>query len=240
MEGAGGAVLLGARGEEVWRDSGADLLWPAAGQRRSDAFLVVQGSDTNPLGVYGLAPSLVRVSMPDGRELWRRPVATNDYVEDASIYAIGTKYGVLCLQYGVDLFDFQTVDIATGAMNSVKLIDGVPTFTSYYPGPIPEPAGVELIGDRLGVQFQTNEGDLLKLEFDLAKGTVQQVRSKAQPGFGERNPHRDGGTGAARPPLFPQAILPTQHGSAWSIPALVNKDGKVFVATASGASWVTP
>jgi hypothetical protein len=238
--GATGTVLLGSRGEEVWRDVRADLLWPVTGEPRRDAFCISQGADTNPLGIYCLQPALARVALPAGNEMWRASLLTDEYVEDAIIYGIGGKYGLLCLQYGVDLYEFFTFELATGATRSVKLFDGVPAYTSIYPGPIPYPAGVELNGDILSVVAHHNQRGWLRLVFNLAAGTVKEFPGTAPPALAERNPHPDGGQGAPKPPLFPQGILPTQSGNAWTIPALLNAKGQVFVATSSGASWVTP
>ena len=238
--GGAGVVLLGSRGEEVWRDRRADLLWPVTGEARSDVFCISQGSDANPLGVYGLKPTLERVAMPSGNEIWRRTFDVNEYVEDATIYGLGSRYGVICLQYGVDLYEFLAFELATGAAKSVKVLEGVPAYTSFYPGPIPEPAGVVLHGDSLSVAVSDLNGRWFKLVFDLAAGTLEQLPVPAQPGLGERNPHREGGRGIPAPPLFPQKVLPTQYGDTWIIPALVNEHGQVFIAAADGASWVAP
>jgi hypothetical protein len=239
-DGATGMVLLGSRGEQVWRGQSADLLWPATGAPRRDVFCIAAGTDTNPLGIYGLQPALVRVNAASGAVLWRQPIPTDEYVEDAVVYGIGAKHGLLCLQYGTDLFEFFRFDVASGAMQTVYTLDGTPTYQNVYPGPIAEPLGVQLSGDSLQVTVTRVAGGWHQFTFDLAKGTVMMAKAQPQPLLSARNPHPNGGSGAAKPPLFPQGIVPTQSGASWTIPALVNAKGQVFVTTADGANWVTP
>ena len=238
--GTTGVTLLGPRGEPVWRDAQADLLWPVTGKPRSNAFCISAGSDTNPLGIYGLQPTLKRIACPAGTELWNAPLATENYVEDAILYGIGSKYGLLGVQYGVELHEFFTFDVTTGSAKSALLLEGAPLFRRWYPGPIPEPLGVELNGDDLTVTVLELDGGWKKLTFNLSSGSVKSVATKPLALLGEHNPHPDGGIGAAKPPLFPQGILPMQFGAAWTIPALMNPKGQVFVVAGNGASWVTP
>src|SRR6185369_3657995 len=97
------------------------------------------------------------------------------------------------LQYSSEAYEFINFDVATGAAQSTRLLDGSPAFKLMYPGGLGKPAGVQLSSDKLSVVVNQLEGDPRKWTFNLGNGRFSESSAERLPAFGEENSHSRGG-----------------------------------------------
>ena len=146
------------------------------------------------------------------------------------------------LQYGYNAYEFMMFSLADGKIQGRKTLAGQPAYRIVYPGPDAEPAGCELQDGILAMLIYPASGEPERWLFDLGEYAIAcEPWSGAYPaGAREDNQLAAGGSGppeTAAPP-FPQQLLPTQSGASWTIPALVDAEGRVFIVHGKTAEWV--
>jgi outer membrane protein assembly factor BamB len=234
---AEGLSLLAGDGTVSWTDPRADLLWAFAGADPAVAYAAVASGD-DLIYVYGETPQLTAVDAATGRELWRRGLQPLGPAVDIQLWGLSADHGLLLLQYDYEVFEFVSFARSTGDLLQRHRLDGQPAIRLVYPGPTWEPARVKVTGGSVSLAVNDVEQGYQLWTFDLADGTLDKA---ALPGFAvtareENALELAGGSTSGAAPM-PQGLLPTETGDNWTIPALLNADGRVLVVDSEGAAW---
>lgn len=240
-------VLLAADGTASWSAQRAQLLWPAAEPKDADvAYFVVP----DPAGVeagtlelvypWGQNPRLVAVAAGSGAERWRAPLKPSAPLADVELWGLSGEAGLLSMQYDYQVFEFAVFAQADGEQSSRQWLMGQPATQLVYPGEFSEPLGTAVGDSTVSLAVYTAEGNSERWTFDLDSGELA-VAPFTPPARASREENElpPGGAGPppGRRPPFKQALLPTQGGRAWSIPALVNSRGEVLVVSGEECLW---
>jgi hypothetical protein len=236
-----GAILLKPDGTVLWNAPESELLMPGCGMIDTNVAYAVIAHDGDILTPYG-RPDLVAVDTTTGHQLWSVDLLARAETVAVELWALDARYGLLSLQYSYEDYEFVSFDRSTGALGQRTDLTGQPATVLVYPGLDEEPSSLELRDGAVEIlMFPVNAKAEIR-RFDLSTGEMSKAPAGEIPApRREENAMPVGGSGAPGPaaPPFPQAILPTQTGVEWRIPALVDAlHQRVLVVDAAGARWV--
>jgi len=234
-------TLLNSTGEEVFSiDDGALLLPVVASQDTVECYLV-QAGGADMLHLFGPEALLLAVTPADGNARWAVELSAGPPLVDVELWALSSQWGLLCLQYGYDLYELVRFNRATGALGPRWPLAGQPAYTVVYPGQFYEPAELTLDGDVAQCLVDTVEHGWQNWRIDLEQGQLDTV-SAAPPSSIRREENELPVGGASIPgpphPPFPQRLLPAAACDRFKIPALIKDGTSVLVVDAAGARWV--
>lgn len=236
----GKTYLVNTEGEVVWSCQEGMLLRPSAGALPAKMFMFADTPGSTPMSPMGGKPELVLVDAQTGEELWRTSLATNYSPLDAQLLVADNGRGLLLLQYGYVNYGFVALDLQSGeALQSWQLAGQVAS-QMVYPGGFSRLAQLEL--DKQVVNLLvSNLGEAFELwSFDLRSLTLEKTPADPPQFYHDENDLSQGGMAIPGPPdpPFPQGILPTQFGAEWTIPALLDSEGRLLVVNGDEAFWL--
>jgi hypothetical protein len=174
-----------------------------------------------------------------GEVLWRTEPPVLGAADDIELLCHTEGYGLLVLQYGYTMFQYLSVDLATGELTELYVLNGQPMVVIVQPGAMPRYRGLSASGTIAQMLLVDERKGAGEIEFDLAAGTYE-FRPQHIPGPGTTEDNVlpvEGGLADACAPPYPQSLLPTEYGSEWRIPALV-AGNRFLIVTGEKASWV--
>ena len=238
----GALTLLAANGEAAWTSEHSELLWPEHTYAEPGVAYVVTTGGGDPLFPFGEQVGLVSVDASTGHVIWSQDLDAAFATAGVQLWALTEHWGLLSLQYGYESYEFISFSRKDGSLGLRRMLEGQPATSLVYPGPVEEPFEIKVDGEAIGLRVFLNEGISQWWAFDLAGGELARSGS-APPGaiLREENDRAPGGSSVPGPddPPFPQRMLPAAAGPSWTIPALVDGQGRVLVIGDDGAHWVS-
>lgn len=239
-------LLLGPDGTAIWRDTGCELLWPAAAEQdyleQPATAYVLRASIGDLVFPYGSTPELLAISLPGGEPTWQLDLKAAGPVAGVELLCVSDTWGLLSLQYDYQIYELLRFQLSDGSLGPRWRLSGQLAARIVYPGALEEPLDVKLRGQRLSVAVIAGSQKYETWDFDLSAGKLHKYPLHTPPAIRrEENSAAVGGDAAPDPaePPFPQGLLPAASGEQWSIPALVSSQGEVLVIDADGARWIS-
>ena len=236
----GGTALVNAEGLVVWSCTEGMLVQPAAGSLPAHTFMFADTPGSTAMSPLGSKPDLVLVDAQTGDELWRTSLVETHTPIDAELLAADNGRGLLLLQFGYLAYRFAVLDLQSGTILHSWKLTGQVASQLIYPGGFSGTAQLALGGGVVEILVVPNGGRFERWAFGLENLSLEKTRADPPQYYLDENENQQGGNAIPGPPNppFPQGMLPTQFGTEWTIPALVDNDGRGLIVNGAGASWL--
>ena len=124
----GRVVLIAPDGGVAWQHDNAQLLLPAAGEAAGPVLVApCTGMFLEPFGEEAVVFAVDPVT---GEVLWRAEPPVLSAADDIELLCTTGGYGLLVLQYGYTTFQYLSVDLATGGLTELHVLEGCLLYTS--------------------------------------------------------------------------------------------------------------